>query len=340
MSIPALRALLVQQIAMDIGTANTLIYVPNRGIVLNQPSVICFQRPHGDRVNASIETVGDKAKALLGRIPRHLDVVQPIQRGVVVDVSAAEQMIHRFIKISRVSPWVGHRMAVTLCIPSAATPVERRALCEAVMAAGAVKVHLINVGLCAALGAGLPVTEAIGSLLVDIGAGTSSVVVTALGSAIHQASIQIGGAQLDAAIINHVRNLYGVQLGKHTAEHVKQRVGTSYRGRVCQSISVVGHHLADGAPRTIELTSEVITAALAAPLNQIMHSVKYVLEKSPPELVTDIANRGIVLTGGSALLAGLPQRLHDETGLTVRVADHPLTCAVRGAGYAASCLRA
>lgn len=340
MSISVFRTLLTHHASMDIGTANTLIYAPHRGVVLNQPSVICFQRPPGCNVNAPIETVGEPAKALLGRVPWHLDAVQPIRHGVVADIAAAEQMIGRFTKMSHVRPWTGRRIEVTLCMPSAATPVERRALCEAVVAAGAANVHVIDVVLCAALGAGLPVTDAIGSTVVDIGGGSTSVAVMALGGVIHQAAIRMGGAQLDTAIIHHVRNLYDVQLGEHTAERVKQRVGTAHRGLTRQSISAVGHCLAAGVPRTIELTSEVIAEALAAPLNQVVHSVKCVLDKTPPELVTDIAERGIVLTGGSALLAGLPERLHDETGVAVSVADQPLTCAVRGAGQAATRLKA
>ncbi len=231
------------------------------------------------------------------------------------------------------------RVDLTLCVPSGATPVERRALREAVLAAGASRVALIEESLAAALGAGLPVTGAVGSLVVDLGGGTTEVAMVALGGIVCRDGVRIGGDQFDAAIVNHVRGVYGVQLGEQTAEHVKKTIGSASHAVPRESMRAIGRSVVDGLPRTIELSNHDVADALAAPLNQVVSAVKRVLENAPPELVTDVANRGIVLTGGGALLAHLGQRLHRETGLAARVADDPLTCAVRGAGAAMETIR-
>ncbi|MEK6424680.1 MAG: rod shape-determining protein, partial [Burkholderia gladioli] len=246
----------------------------------------------------------------------------------------AEQMIRQFVGMSHARSLFGRRIEFTVCVPSSATAVERRALREAAAAAGASRVNLIDQSLAAALGAGLPVTEAVGSMVVDIGGGTTEVGVVSLGGTVYQHAIRVGGDQFDAAIINHVRGLYNVLLGEQTAEHVKKYIGSASGSVPRESMRAVGRGVEDGLPRTIELSNHDIAEALAAPLNQVVNAVKRVLEKAPPELVTDIAHRGIVLTGGGALLAHLDRRLYAETGLTVRVADEPLSCAVRGAGEA------
>ncbi|WDD91721.1 rod shape-determining protein [Burkholderia sp. FERM BP-3421] len=334
MSTPLLGRLFAHNIAVDLGTASTLIYVHNRGVVLNQPSVVCFRKPGGAVDKARVEAVGDQAKALLGRSPEHLQAVRPLRHGVIANYNAAEQMMRQFIDMSRTRALFGRRAEFTICVPSNATAVERRAIREAAAAAGASKVTLIGESLAAALGAGLPVTDAVGSMVVDIGGGTTEVAVIALGGVVYQEAIRVGGDQFDAAIVNHVRNLYGVLLGEQTAEHVKKIIGTASYGVPRESMHAVGRSVEDGLPRTIELTNHDIADALAAPLKQVVGAVKGALENAPPELITDIAHRGVVLTGGGALLANLGKRLYDETGLLVRVADEPLSCAVRGAGQA------
>lgn len=334
MPTPLFGKLFAQPVAIDTGTATTRIYTHERGVVLNQPSVICFRKPDGMVARPMLEAVGERAKALLGREPVHLEAVRPLQHGVIADAHAAEQMIRHFIDMSRTRSRFGRRVEVTLCVPSGATAVERHALSEAALAAGAARVTLVDETLAAAFGAGLPVTDAIGSLVVDIGGGTTEVAVIALGGIVYREAIRVGGEQFDAAIVNHIRTLYGVQLGEQTAEHVKKTIGTASANVPRDTMRAVGRSVVDGLPRTIELSNHDIADALAAPLNAVVSAVKRTLENAPPELITDIADRGIVLTGGGSLLANLAKRLHDETGLAARVADDPLTCAVRGAGAA------
>ncbi|CAJ3381627.1 rod shape-determining protein MreB [Burkholderia pseudomallei] len=334
MAAPFLGRFFAHNVAVDPGTASTLIYVRNRGVVLNQPSVVCFRKRGGPAERARVEAVGEQAKALLGRSPEHLEAVRPLRHGVVANYHAAEQMMRQFVGMSHARSLFGRRVEFTICVPSNATAVEQRAIREAALAAGASRVSLISEPLAAALGAGLPVSEAVGSMVVDIGGGTTEVAVIALGGIVYREAIRVGGGQFDAAIVNHVRNLYGVLLGEHTAEHVKKTIGTASCRVPRESIHAIGRSVADGLPRTIELSNHDIADALAAPLNQVVSAVKSALENAPPELITDIADRGLVLTGGGALLANLGKRLHDETGLAARVADDPLTCAVRGAGEA------
>ncbi|AEA64784.1 MULTISPECIES: rod shape-determining protein [Burkholderia] len=334
MSTPILGRLFANNVAVDPGTASTLIYTQERGVVLNQPSVVCFRKADAHVDKARVEAVGELAKALIGRVPEHLEAVRPLRHGVIAHYPAAEQMIRQFVGMSHARSLFGRRIEFTVCVPSSATAVERRALREAAAAAGASRVNLIDQSLAAALGAGLPVTEAVGSMVVDIGGGTTEVGVVSLGGTVYQHAIRVGGDQFDAAIINHVRGLYNVLLGEQTAEHVKKYIGSASGSVPRESMRAVGRGVEDGLPRTIELSNHDIAEALAAPLNQVVNAVKRVLEKAPPELVTDIAHRGIVLTGGGALLAHLDRRLYAETGLAVRVADEPLSCAVRGAGEA------
>ncbi|MDN7738325.1 MULTISPECIES: rod shape-determining protein [Burkholderia] len=334
MSTPILGRLFANNVAVDPGTASTLIYTQERGVVLNQPSVVCFRKADAHVDKARVEAVGEQAKALIGRVPEHLEAVRPLRHGVIAHYPAAEQMIRQFVGMSHARSLFGRRIEFTVCVPSSATAVERRALREAAAAAGASRVNLIDQSLAAALGAGLPVTEAVGSMVVDIGGGTTEVGVVSLGGTVYQHAIRVGGDQFDAAIINHVRGLYNVLLGEQTAEHVKKYIGSASGSVPRESMRAVGRGVEDGLPRTIELSNHDIAEALAAPLDQVVNAVKRVLEKAPPELVTDIAHRGIVLTGGGALLAHLDRRLYAETGLAVRVADEPLSCAVRGAGEA------
>jgi rod shape-determining protein MreB len=323
-----------QNVAVDLGTANTLIYTRGKGIVLNQPSVVCFQKSM-DAGKSRVAAVGDQAKQLIGRTPGNVEAIRPLQHGVIANFSAAEQMFREFVEMAQLRSLFGRRAEFTICVPSNATAVERRAIREAALAAGAAKVTLIGESLAAAVGAGLPVTEARGSMVVDIGGGTTEVGVVSLGGMAYQTSVRVGGDQFDAAIVAHVRSLYGVLIGDHTAEAVKKTIGSATTNvpRVC--MRAVGRSLNDGLPRTIELSNHDVADALAVPLKAVIGAVKTALENAPPELVTDIADTGLVLAGGGALLAHLDQRLTEATGLAVRVANEPLTCAVRGAGAAA-----
>lgn len=332
-----LKRLTCHDVAVDLGTANTLIYTADEGIVLNQPSVVCYER-HATARGATVAAVGSAAKQLLGRTPANLETVRPLRHGVIADFSAAQHMISRFVAMARPRRLFRRRAAFTVCVPEAATHVERRAIREAAFAAGAARVQLITEVLASAVGAGLPVESATASMVVGIGGGTTEVGVIALGGVVCSGSVRVGGGQFDLAIINHVRNVYGVLLGEQTAEHVKQTIGAALRSDTAETIRVTGRSVEDSLPRTVELTSHDIVDALAAPLRQVISAVKQVLESAPPELVTDIADVGIVLTGGGALLGRLDEWLATELGVTVRVADEPLTCAVRGAGAAVSML--
>lgn len=334
MSTPLFGKLFAQSVAIDPGTASTRIYTHERGVVLNQPSVVCFRKGGASDARPTLEAVGELAKALVGREPGHLEAVRPMRHGVIADAHAAEQMIRSFIDMSRTRSRFGRRVEVTLCVPSDATAVERRAIREAAFAAGVSEVELIEESLAAGLGAGLPVTEPVGSMVIDIGGGTTEVAVIALGGIVYREAIRVGGSQFDAAIVNHVRNLYGVLLGEQTAEHVKKTIGSATSAVPRTSTRAVGRSIGDGLPRSVELSNHDVADALAAPLKQVIGAVKSVLENAPAELVTDIAHRGVVLTGGGALLADLERLLYDETGLVARIADEPATCAVRGAGEA------
>ncbi|KVT52561.1 rod shape-determining protein [Burkholderia ubonensis] len=334
MSSPLLQKLFIHDVAIDPGSANTLICVRERGVVLNQPSVLCWRRS-GLTGPPRIEAVGEPAKALLGRAPAHLETVRPMQHGLIVDRLAAQHMIHEFIGMSHTRGLPGRRVEWTICVPSNATPIERRTIGEAVLAAGAPRVQLISEAIAAALGAGLPVDAAVGSMVVDIGGGTTEVAAIALGGILEHAGVRMGSDQFDAAIVQHVRNQYGVLLGEQMAECVKKTIGTASCAVPRRSMRVIGRGVRDGLPRTIEVSNHDIADALVAPLRAIVDVVKTVLERAPAEIVTDIANRGIVLTGGGAMLSELPQRLAREAGVPVRLAEEPLTCAVRGASKAA-----
>jgi rod shape-determining protein MreB len=334
---PFFGRLFQQSVAVDLGTANTLIYMRDKGVVLNQPSVVCFQK-QATPAYARVAAVGAEAKQLLGRSPGNLEAVRPMQHGVIANFPAAEKMFREFVDMAQLRSLFGRRAQFTICVPSTATQVERRAIREAAIAAGASTVNLICESLAAALGAGLPVGQALGSMVVSIGGGTTEVGVIALGGVVYRASVRVGGDQFDSAIISHVRATYGVILGEQTAELVKMTIGSATFDGPQDTMLATGRSLEDGLPRTIELSSNDVADALTVPLRQVIGVVKGALENAPPELVTDIANTGIVLTGGGALLANLDQRLAEEMGIPVRVAQEPLTCAVRGAGAAAELL--
>ncbi|MFM0162387.1 rod shape-determining protein MreB [Burkholderia sp. GAS332] len=332
---PLFDRLFRHSVAVDLGTANTLIYTDNGGIVLNEPSVVAFQKEPAAG-QKRVTAVGAEARQLLGRAPRNVEAVRPMRHGVIANFSAAEQMIRQFVDMARPRPLFSRRAAFTVCVPAGATQVERRAIREAAVAAGAWKVSLIGESLASAVGAGLPVSEAVGSMVVDIGGGTTEVGVISLGGLAYSGSIRVGGDSFDMAIVSYVRNLYGVLLGEQTAEHVKKGIGSAVRDVPVEHMNATGRSVDDGLPRTVQLSNHDIADAIEGPLRQVIGAVKRALETAPAELVTDIADSGIVLTGGGALLGNLGRRLTSELGLDVRVADEPLTCAVRGAGAAAA----
>ncbi|MEZ0606680.1 rod shape-determining protein [Paraburkholderia sp. IW21] len=332
---PLFDRLFRHAMAVDLGTANTLIYTDDGGVVLNQPSVVAFQKESAAG-QKRVAAVGTEAHQLLGRAPRNVEAVRPMRHGVIANFSAAEHMIRQFVDMASPRPLFSRRAAFTVCVPGGATQVERRAIKEAAVAAGAWKVSLIGESLASAVGAGLPVSEATGSMVVDIGGGTTEVGVIALGGLAYSGSIRVGGDSFDMAIVSYVRNLYGVLLGEQTAEHVKKGIGSALRDVPVEHMNAIGRSVDDGLPRTVQLSNHDIADAIDGPLRQVIGAVKRALETAPAELVTDIAHGGIVLTGGGALLGNLGRRLTNELGLDVRVADEPLTCAVRGAGAAAA----
>ena len=315
-------------LAVDLGTANTLIYIRNKGIVLNEPSVVALQNDahHGKTM---LVAAGSDAKKMLGRTPENIKTVRPLKDGVIADFNVTEKMLKQFIKrINAASP------RIVMCVPSSATQVERAAIEDAAVAAGASDVYLIQEPMAAAIGAGLPVDKATGSMVVDIGGGTTEVGILALGGVVYTHSVRVGGDAFDEAISTYVRRNHGMLIGEATAEEIKIAVGSAFAGSEVKTIEIKGRNLSEGVPRTFSVNSSEIQQALAEPLNQVVEAVKVALERIPPELGADIAERGIVLTGGGALLNNIDRLLSEATGLPVVVAEDPLTCVVIGAGEA------
>ena len=329
-----LRGCFSNDLSIDLGTANTLIFTRGQGIVLNEPSVIAIRQDRGSGGLRSIAAVGEEAKKMIGRNPNTISVIRPLKDGVIADFTVTEKMLQYFIhkvhetKIIRPSP------RVLISVPCASTQVERRAIKESAQGAGAREVLLIDEPMAAAIGAGLPVDEARGSMVIDIGGGTTEVAVISLNGIVYSNSVRIGGDRFDEAIINYVRRNYGTLIGETTAERVKHEIGSAYPGNEVTEIEVKGRNLAEGIPRSFTLNSNEILEALQEQLTGIVGAVRIALEQTPPELGADVAERGIVLTGGGALLRDLDRLLEEETGLPVIVADDPLTCVARGGGGA------
>jgi rod shape-determining protein MreB len=317
-------------LSIDLGTANTLIYLSGKGIVLDEPSVVAI-REEGGRGGKVLEAVGTDAKNMLGRTPGNITAIRPLKDGVIADFNVTEKMLQHFIrKVQGTAFRFPPRVAV--CVPHGSTQVERRAIRESAEGAGASKVHLIAEPMAAAIGAGMPVQEARGSMVLDIGGGTSEVAVISLNGIVYAASVRIGGDRFDEAITNYVRRNYGILIGEATAERIKHEVGSAYPGQDVREISVKGRNLSEGVPRSFTLNSNEILESLQEPLQGIVGAVKAALEQTPPELGADVAERGIVLTGGGALLTDIDKLLMEETGLPVVVAEDPLTCVARGGG--------
>ncbi|NWG46554.1 MAG: rod shape-determining protein [Alphaproteobacteria bacterium] len=325
-----LLGMLSSDMAIDLGTANTLVYVAGRGIVLNAPSVVAIRHQGGRR---RVVAVGDEAKMMLGRTPGDVEAIRPMRDGVIADFEVAEEMIQLFIrKVHNRRAFTAPRIIV--CVPSGATAVERRAIRESAMSAGARKVDLIDEPMAAAIGAGLPVHEPTGSMVVDIGGGTTEVAVLSLGGIVYARSVRVGGDKMDESIVAYIRRNHNLLIGEATAERIKKEIGSAGpppdgSGKTMQ---IKGRDLMNGVPREITVSQRQIAEALSDPVGAIVDAVKVALEATPPELAADIVDKGIVLTGGGALLGSLDEVLRDETGLPVSIADEPLSCVALGTG--------
>ena len=314
-----------RDMAVDLGTANTLVFIRGRGIVLFEPSVVAISEETG-----KVHAVGAEAKRMIGRTPASIRATRPLRHGVIADFEMTEAMLRHFITQAGGSRFAFAR--VVLCVPSGITDVERRAVDEATRVAGARTVYLIEEPMAAAIGAGLPVGEPTGNMVVDIGGGTSEVAVISLGGIVVSQSIRIGGDELDEAIINYVKREYKLMIGQQTAEEVKLEIGSAFPLEEEVQAEIRGRDLVSGLPKTIVLTSEEVRIALEEPLQAIIDAVKETLDRTPPELASDIMDRGIMLAGGGALLQGLDERLRDETQMPAHLADSPLTCVAVGSG--------
>ena len=325
------RRLFYNDLSIDLGTANTLIYVRDEGkIVLDEPSVVAIRTDGAGRKH--VEAVGIDAKRMLGRTPGNIETIRPLRDGVSANFTVTEKMLQHFIRKVQRGRMLKPVTRVVVCVPFGSTQVERRAIRESVENAGARKVRVIVEPVAAALGAGIPIDEARGSMVLDIGGGTSEVGVISLSGVVYAESVRIGGDKFDEAIVNYVRRQYNMLIGEATAERIKIEIGSAFPGHEVQEIDVVGRHLAAGVPRTFTMNSNEVLDALQEPLAGIVAAVKKALERTPPELGSDVAERGIVLTGGGALLRDIDKLISEETGLPVIVADDPLTCVARGGG--------
>ena len=311
--------------AIDLGTATTLVYLRGRGIVLSEPSVVAIDSRTGD-----VLAVGADAKRMLGRTPGTINAIRPLKDGVIADFDVTEQMLRHFIQRVHQNRWAHPRVVV--CVPSGVTGVERRAVEEATISAGARAAYLIEEPMAAAIGAGLPVAEATGSMIVDIGGGTTEVAVISLAGIVVAQSIRIGGDELDEAIIAYMKKEFKLMIGSQTAEELKIEIGSAYPLDPEQEAEIRGRDLVTGLPKTLVISSEEIREAINEPVNQIIDAIKATLDKTPPELAADIMDRGIMLAGGGSLLQGICERVRDETQMPVNRAESPLTCVVVGSG--------
>ncbi len=326
-----LRGVFSNDLSIDLGTANTLIYVRDKGIVLDEPSVVAIRVHNGQK---TIEAVGAEAKRMLGRTPGNITAIRPLKDGVIADFQVTEKMLQHFIAKVHETRFIRPSPRVLVCVPCMSTQVERRAIRESALYAGAREVRLIEEPMAAAIGAGLDVEEASGCMVVDIGGGTTEIAIISLNGIVYRDSVRVGGDRFDESIVAHVRRRYGSLIGDATAERIKMEVGCAFGGSELREIDVRGRNLAEGVPRSFTLDSDEILESLQDPLSTIVQAVKSALEQSPPELAADIAESGIVLTGGGALLRDLDRLISEETGLPVIVAEDPLTCVARGGGRA------
>ena len=318
-------------LAIDLGTASTLVFVKGRGIVSNEPSVVAIRRD--DRGTKKILAVGNEAKKMLGRTPANIVAIRPMRDGVIADFEVTESMLSYFIKkVHNRRSFIRPRIIIS--VPSGITPVEKRAVKESAESAGAREIYLIEEPMAAAIGAGLPVSEASGNMVVDIGGGTTEVAVISLSGIVFSKTVRVAGDKMDEAIVNYIKRKYNLLVGERTAELIKTTIGIAYPEKEIRSVDVKGRDLVTGVPKTLEVTSEEVRGAISGPVNTIVESVKTTLERTPPELAADIVDQGIVLAGGGALLRNLDILLREETGLPIVVAESPLTAVVMGSGMA------
>jgi rod shape-determining protein MreB len=318
-------------LAIDLGTANTLVYVKGKGIVLSEPSVVAVRK--NDRDRSRVLAVGRDAKMMLGRTPGNIVAIRPMKDGVIADFEITEAMLRHFIrKIHNRRSLI--RPRIIICVPSGITPVEKRAVRESAESAGAREVYLIEEPMAAAIGAGLPITEPICNMVVDIGGGTSEVAVISLAGIVYSKSVRMGGDKMDEAILQFVKRTYNLLIGERTAEIIKTTIGNAYPGSEVETMDVKGRDLVTGIPKIININSDEVRQAIQEQIDTIVAVVKGALEQTPPELAADIVDRGIYLTGGGALLKNLDVLLHQETGLPIKIADDPLSTVVMGSGRA------
>ncbi len=329
-----LRGYFSSDIAIDLGTANTLIWVRGKGIVLNEPSVVAVRQEFGPRGGRQVLAVGAEAKKMLGRTPGSIQAIRPMKDGVIADFTVTGEMLKYFIRKVHEKRLFQPSPRIVICVPCGSTQVERRAIRESAIGAGAREVYLIEEPMAAAIGADLPIGEPTGSMVLDIGGGTSEVGVISLGGLVYATSLRIAGDKMDEAIISYVRRKYGLLIGEATAEKVKIQVGTAWHESEMRQMEIKGRHIADGVPRSMVLNSKEVLAALSECLAGIVTAIKAALEQTPPELAADIADKGLVVSGGGALLRDLDIMLREETGLPIVISEDPLTCVVRGCGRA------
>lgn len=327
-----LRGLFSNDLSIDLGTANTLIYARGKGILLNEPSVVALRKGPDHSNHRSIAAVGTEAKRMLGRTPSNIIAMRPLKDGVIADFTVTEKMLQYFIHKVHGNRFLKPSPRVLVGVPCGSTQVERRAIRESASGAGARGVYIIEEPLAAAIGAGLPVSDPSGSMVLDMGGGTSEVAIISLNGIVYADSVRIGGDRIDDAIVNYVRRNYGTLIGEATAERIKHTIGCAYPGNEVREMEVRGRNLAEGLPRSFTLNSNEILEAIQEPLSGIITAVKTALEKTPPELAADVSERGMVLTGGGALLRDIDRLLQEETGIPVIVAEDPLTCVARGGG--------
>ncbi|OGQ25709.1 MAG: rod shape-determining protein [Deltaproteobacteria bacterium RIFCSPLOWO2_02_FULL_50_16] len=331
MILDKLFGLFSNDLAIDLGTANTLVYVKGRGVISFEPSVVAIQRD--SRGVKKILAVGKEAKDMLGRTPGSIEAIRPMKDGVIADFEVTEAMLRYFIRKAHNRKTL-IRPRIIICVPFGITEVEKRAVRESAESAGAREVYLIDEPMAAAIGSGLPVLEPSGNMIVDIGGGTTEVAVISLSGIVFSKSVRIAGDKMDEAIIHYLKRKYNMLIGERTAEQIKISIGTAYPESEIRTMEIKGRDLVAGVPKTLEVNSEEVREAISEPINAIVDAVKITLERTPPELASDIVDRGIFLSGGGALLRNIDVLIREETGLPVMIADDPLTCVVLGSGKA------
>jgi rod shape-determining protein MreB len=327
LALRSLFSLFSSDLAIDLGTANTCVYVRGKGIVVNEPSIVAI-----NKVNGRVEAVGKEAKEMLGRTPGNIVAIKPMKDGVIADFEVTEKMLAYFIRKAHNNRNVWVRPRIVIGVPSEITQVEKRAVKDSAYRAKASEVHLVEEAMAAAIGAGMPITEPSGNMIVDIGGGTTDIAVISLAGIVYSKAVRVAGNEMDEAIIQYIKKTYNLLIGERTAEQIKMEIGSAYPLEEHMTMEIKGRHLIEGVPKTITITDEEIREALAETVSVIVDAVRVALERTPPELSADIVDRGIVLTGGGALLKNLDKRLREETGLPLAMAEDPLSSVVLGAG--------